>query len=207
MRGIIKRRNGKGTTGYSMNAFVDYRDPIDILAHLMIGSEGTLGFISNITYNTVNEYQYKASSFMLFPNIHMACEVASMLKESMKVDAAELMDRPSLRSAQLQSLRDKKKNKMMMRNENKDQMAFLNNIGDDDVTTSALLVEIRGASDQILRQKISDVIHLIHRNPLITPLSPIHFTTDPSLFRHYWDVRKGSSLYFFFFFIFYLLFK
>ncbi|HNO13989.1 MAG TPA: FAD-binding oxidoreductase, partial [Accumulibacter sp.] len=43
----------KNTTGYSLNALVDYEDPIDILAHLMIGSEGTLGFISRITYRTV----------------------------------------------------------------------------------------------------------------------------------------------------------
>ena len=43
----------KNTTGYSLNALVDYQDPIDVLAHLMIGSEGTLGFIAEITYRTV----------------------------------------------------------------------------------------------------------------------------------------------------------
>ena len=43
----------KNTTGYSLNALVDFDDPIDVLAHLMIGSEGTLGFISEITYRTV----------------------------------------------------------------------------------------------------------------------------------------------------------
>ena len=45
----------KNTTGYSLNALIDYEDPIEILSHLMIGSEGTLGFLSRITLRTVVE--------------------------------------------------------------------------------------------------------------------------------------------------------
>ena len=36
----------KNTTGYGLNALVDFDDPVQILAHLMIGSEGTLGFLA-----------------------------------------------------------------------------------------------------------------------------------------------------------------
>ena len=36
----------KNTQGYSLNALIDYEKPIDILSHLLVGSEGTLGFIS-----------------------------------------------------------------------------------------------------------------------------------------------------------------
>jgi D-lactate dehydrogenase len=63
----------KNTTGYSLNALIDFTDPVDILAHLMIGSEGTLGFISEITYRTVPEYADKASALILFDDLETAC--------------------------------------------------------------------------------------------------------------------------------------
>ena len=46
----------KNTTGYGLNALLDFEDPIEMLQHLMIGSEGTLGFIAEITYRTVDEH-------------------------------------------------------------------------------------------------------------------------------------------------------
>ena len=46
---------------YSLNALVDFpvSDPIEIIKRLMIGSEGTLGFVSRATYNTVPEWPNK----------------------------------------------------------------------------------------------------------------------------------------------------
>src|SRR4029077_2089761 len=69
----------KNTTGYSLNALVDFTDPIDILAHLMIGSEGTLGFLSEITYRTVPEYADKASALILFDDLETACRAVTTL--------------------------------------------------------------------------------------------------------------------------------
>ncbi len=43
---IRKKYKTKTTIGYSLNAFIDYEDPLDILAHLLIGAEGTLAFIA-----------------------------------------------------------------------------------------------------------------------------------------------------------------
>jgi len=78
----------KNTTGYSLNALVDFEDPIEIIQHLMIGSEGTLGFIAEVTYHTVPEHPHKASALMLFPDIRTACTAVTVLKQS-PVDAVD----------------------------------------------------------------------------------------------------------------------
>ena len=70
----------KNTTGYSLNALVDFDDPIEIIQHLMIGSEGTLGFIAEITYKTVPEHLHKATALALFPDIETACHGVEILK-------------------------------------------------------------------------------------------------------------------------------
>ena len=86
---IRKKYKMKNTTGYSLNALVDYSDPFDIIEHLMIGSEGTLGFISGITLKTIVNDPFRASSLMLFPDIASACKVVTILK-STPVAAVEL---------------------------------------------------------------------------------------------------------------------
>src|SRR6185369_13045987 len=91
----------KNTTGYSLNALVDFTDPVDILAHLMIGSEGTLAFISEIVYRTVPDYADKASALILFDDLETACRAVTVLKAS-PVAAAELADRAALRSVERQ---------------------------------------------------------------------------------------------------------
>ncbi len=62
--------------GYSLNALVDFPldNPVEIIKHLMIGSEGTFGFVSRATYNTVPEWPNKASAFIMFPDVRTACK-------------------------------------------------------------------------------------------------------------------------------------
>lgn len=93
---LIRRKFAiKCTTGYSINALVDFpaTDPIEIIKRLLVGSEGTLGFVSRVTYNTVPEWPHKASTFMVFPDVHSACAGASVLRDETTVDAVELFDR------------------------------------------------------------------------------------------------------------------
>ena len=89
----------KNTTGYSLNALVDFTDPFDIITHLMIGSEGTLGFISRIVYRTVPSPAFKATALMMFAHIDGACQTARRL-QALPVAAAEVMDRAALASVE-----------------------------------------------------------------------------------------------------------
>lgn len=158
----------KNTTGYGINSFVDFTDPVDILLHLMIGSEGTLAFISEVTYRTVVEHPHKASAMMYYPTIADACNATIQLKKG-PVSAVELMDRASLRSV-----------------EDKPGMpAFLKGLPD---TAAAILVETRAADDKTLLRQIEDIQALVAN---IDPIHPIVFMDQPADYNKLWNIRKG----------------
>ena len=158
----------KNTTGYSLNALVDFTDPFDILEHLMIGSEGTLGFISEITYHTVPEYADKASALMLFPSVVDACAAIVRLKRA-PVAAAELMDRASLRSV-----------------EDKPGMPdFIRGLPEG---ATALLVETRAESRELLAANIDEIDAAVADLPTLLPAA---FTDVPAEYERLWNIRKG----------------
>ncbi|WP_310492437.1 FAD-binding and (Fe-S)-binding domain-containing protein [Dechloromonas sp.] len=159
----------KNTTGYSLNALIDYEDPIDILSHLMIGSEGTLGFMSRITYNTVVEEPFKASALVFFPDIRTACEAVIRLKPQ-PVSAVELLDRPALHSV-----------------ENKPGLpAIMRELCEE---AAALLIEVRSSTVDGINERISQV-HTAMAG--VATVEPMVFSTDPATCEMYWKVRKGT---------------
>ena len=52
---IRKKFETKNTVGYSLQAFLDHDSPAQILAHLMVGAQGTLGFLASVTLRTLPE--------------------------------------------------------------------------------------------------------------------------------------------------------
>ena len=158
----------KNTCGYSLNALVDYEDPFEILQHLMIGSEGTLGFIAEITYHTVEEHSHKATALMIFSDIQTACEAVAALK-SQPVAAVELMDRASLRSV-----------------ENKAGMPpYFKELPE---TAAALLVETRAMDTASLTARVEAITAGIAAIPT---LLPFQFTDRLEEFTRLWAIRQG----------------
>ncbi|MES1169222.1 MAG: FAD-linked oxidase C-terminal domain-containing protein, partial [Leifsonia sp.] len=89
----------KNTMGYGVNALLDFERPVDILAHLMIGSEGTLGFISSATFRTVPVLTSVATGLAVFRTLTEAAAATSVLADA-GFATVELMDATSLRVAQ-----------------------------------------------------------------------------------------------------------
>jgi D-lactate dehydrogenase len=158
----------KNTTGFSLNALVDFEDPFDILLHLLIGSEGTLGFIAEITFHTVVEHPCKASALMVFPDIESACTAAAILREQ-PVAAVELMDRASMHSVQ----------------DKRGMPAWLKALAPQ---TASLLVETRAYTAEELSGQIDSVSGALRRLPFVRPLA---FTDRSAEYTALWNIRKG----------------
>lgn len=159
----------KNTTGFSLNALTEFTDPIDILTHLMVGSEGCLGFISAVTYNTVPDYPHRASGLLVFPSVNECCQAVPVLKQ-LAVSAVELLDRRSLRSV-----------------EHKAGMpGWVKQISDN---ACALLIESTAVSAKVLQQQLAELRAVVQG---FTLEQQVDFSTDPKVYNQLWAIRKGT---------------
>lgn len=159
----------KNTTGLSLNALVDFDEPVDILTHLLVGSEGTLGFISAVTYDTVPEHPHKASAFIVFPDVETCCLAVTVLKQQ-PVSAVELLDRRSMRSVQ----------------EKPGMPAFVRQLS---AGACALLIESRAGSAALLQEQIA---HIMASIAAFRVEKQVDFTTDPAANAQLWAIRKDT---------------
>jgi D-lactate dehydrogenase len=159
----------KNTTGYGLNALTDFDDPLDILTHLMIGSEGTLAFIASIIYRTVPDFADKATALILFNDLRTACEAVTALKPA-PVEAVELMDRAALASVE-------------------HKPGLPGAIRTLPANGAALLVETRGADAAALNANLASIERTLAGIPTATP---IEFKRDAHECELLWKVRKGT---------------
>lgn len=169
VRTITSLFSMKNTMGYGVNSFLDYERAVDILMHLMIGSEGTLGFVAEAVFRTVEVKPAVATGLLVFNTLAAATAALPELVAS-GLATIELMDAAALKVAQLAA----------------DAPAAIRSLPVEGHT--ALLVEHQGADAAELTGKRHN------SQPLFASLdlaSPFALTTDPKDRAALWHVRKG----------------
>jgi D-lactate dehydrogenase len=159
----------KNTTGYSLNAFLDFDRPVDIFRNLLVGSEGTLAFIAEAVLRTVPDQPVKVTGFLLFPDLYKACAAIVPLRDA-GAAALELLDRASLRSVQ-------------------DQPGIPEQIRGLPEGACALLAEFQ-AMEEDARQELET--RALAACAGLTLLEPAAFTHDPAQQALYWKIRSGT---------------
>ena len=153
----------KNTMGYGVNAFLDYDTPADLLAHLAVGSEGTLAFVSSATFRTLPVRPHAGTALLVFADLGSATDVLPDLVAS-GAAAIELLDTRSLQVA----ARDPR------------AVSALTEI--ELHTQAALLVEYQAESAEALKAMV------VAATPLLAGVIP---TSDVATRADLWHVRKG----------------
>jgi D-lactate dehydrogenase len=166
---IAQQYTMKNTMGYGVNSLVDFDRPIDIFTHLMIGSEGTLGFIAEATYRTIPVRKYATSALLVFKDLYDANRALPGLVEA-GAATLELMDKTSLRVGQSFD----------------DCPEAIRKI--DVHEHAAILLEFQSTEEAEL-DAIADAAQPVLKELPVT--DPVELTTDPAVRGKLWAFRKG----------------
>lgn len=163
----------KNTNGYRLDAFLDGATPVRILRGLMVGSEGTFGFISEVVFDTLPLDRRISSALLFFPSLTAAAAAVPRFNEAGAI-AVELMDGNTLRAS------------VSVPGVPADWAALPR-------TTTALLVEFRAADEagQEAFERAADAV--VAGLDLVVPAVSVTnaFTRDPGTIAGYWKARKA----------------
>jgi D-lactate dehydrogenase len=159
----------KNTMGYGLNSFLDHSDPAEILAHLMIGSEGTLGFVGEAVFRTVPLLPHTATGLLVLPGLAEATDALPALLAA-GARTAELLDAASLRVAQQAA----------------DPVEELRGLRVE--RHAALLVEFAEEGPEALDATVAAARPVLDRLPAVTGTA---LTRDPGIRARLWHLRKG----------------
>jgi D-lactate dehydrogenase len=88
----------KNTMGYRLVAFLDADTPLEIFRRLVVGSEGTLAFVAEATFDTVPLLPHTTTTWVHFADIHKTVEPVPDLVAA-GATAVEMMVAPALIAA------------------------------------------------------------------------------------------------------------
>ena len=176
----------KNVTGLNLLPFIRFDDPFDIIAHLMVGSEGTLAFLSQVTMKTEYDYPCKASAMLYFKTIKDACRAVVAMKKLTDnnggwiVKGAELLDWKSLASVS---------DPIFLKYRGEICSSPLPGIEPGDETgLTAVLTETKACTDEELKRNIGAIEHCLSHFRTYTP---VRFTDKPEEYSQYWAIRSG----------------
>ena len=183
----------KNVTGLNIRPLLAYDDPFDIMAHCMVGSEGTLAFLSEVTMKTLYDYKYKASAMVYFLTMKESCEAVVALKklksgeedlkmsaENLMVKSAEMLDYMSLSSVDDPVYLQYKKDV--------DDGKIPGVAPGDYHNLTAILTETKGITHDQLLEKIAKIKECLGQFNLYIPAE---FTENPAVYGKYWAIRSG----------------
>ena len=183
----------KNVTGLNLRPLIAYDDPFDIIAHSMVGSEGTLAFLSEVTMKTLYDYKFKASAMVYFLTMKESCEAVVAMKklkageedlkmsaENLAVKSAEMLDYMSLNSVDDPVFLQYKKDVDAGKIEGVEPGDYHN--------LTAILTETKGITHEQLLEKIEKIKDCLGQFRLYIPAE---FTEDPAVYGKYWAIRSG----------------
>ena len=183
----------KNVTGLNLRPLIAYDDPFDIIAHSMVGSEGTLAFLSEVTMKTLYDYPFKASAMVYFLTMKESCEAVVAMKqlksgeddlrmsaENLVVKSAEMLDYMSLNAVD---------DPVFIQYKNDVDAGKIEGVAPGDYHhLTAILTETKATTHEQLEEKIARVTECLSRFGLY---QPAEFTEDPAVYGKYWAIRSG----------------
>ncbi|MFH8837928.1 FAD-binding and (Fe-S)-binding domain-containing protein [Streptomyces sp. NPDC017868] len=163
----------KNTNGYRLDAFLDGDTPVRILRGLMVGSEGTLGFISEVVFDTLPLDRAVSTALLFFPSLPAAAAAVPLFNEAGAL-AVELMDGNTLRAS------------VSVAGVPADWAELPKE-------TAALLVEFRAPDTAALEAYERAAERVLAGLRPVAPVASAEnaFTRDPKRISGYWKARKA----------------
>ncbi|MFW6693327.1 FAD-binding and (Fe-S)-binding domain-containing protein [Streptomyces sp. MAR4 CNX-425] len=166
----------KNTNGYRLDAFLDGATPVEILRGLMVGSEGTLGFIADTVFDTLPLDRHTSTALLFFPTLHAAAAAVPAFNEA-GARAVELMDGNTLRAS------------VSVAGVPADWAELPKQ-------TAALLVEFRAPDEAAQERDEEAAARVLAGLDLVAPVGSVAdggnaFTRDPGRIAGYWKARKA----------------
>lgn len=159
----------KNTMGYGLNAFLDHDEPAQLLAHLVVGSEGTLAFVAEATLRTVPLHAHASTALLVFDELAGATGALPRLVGTQPA-TIELLDAASLRVAQA----DPRAGELLRTLQVRDH--------------AALLLEYQEPSAESLAESLA------RHGPVLDGIQPgaaAGLTSDAAARADLWHIRKG----------------